>query len=88
MIKTVKKDISYTQERLSVLKVEWAYLNRPDRLRALADLNFKNLKLIELNTKHFGDLVNIRSYEKDLSINRSALLDQINFNLDISENSE
>jgi len=88
LIKTVKKDISYTQERLSVLKVEWAYLNRPDRLRALADLNFKNLKLIELNTKHFGDLVNIKSYEKDLSINRSALLDQINFNLDISENSE
>ena len=88
MIKTIKKDISYTQERLSVLKVEWAYLNRPDRLRALADLNFKSLKLIELNTKHFGDLVNIRSYKKDLSINGSTFLNQINFDSHSSETSE
>ena len=88
MIKTIKKDISYTQERLSVLKVEWAYLNRPDRLRALADLNFKSLKLIELNTKHFGDLVNIRSYKKDLLINGSTLLNQINFDSHNSETSE
>lgn len=88
LINTINKDISYTQERLSVLKVEWSYLNRPDRLRALADLNFENLKLIELNTKHFGDLVNIGSYKKDLQINESVLLNQINFNSHLPKNSE
>ena len=59
-IKTVNTEINNAQEKLSVLRVEWAYLNRPDRLRALVDMNFKQLKLIELNTNHFDD---IRSFE-------------------------
>ena len=59
-IKTVNTEINNAQEKLSVLRVEWAYLNRPDRLRALVDMNFKQLKLIELNTNHFDDL---RSFE-------------------------
>ena len=44
-IKTVNTEINNAQEKLSVLRVEWAYLN-------------KQLKLIELNTNHFDDLRN------------------------------
>ena len=88
LIKTVNKDINFAQEKLSVLRVEWAYLNRPDRLRALADLNFEKLKLIELNTKHFGDVEISRSGQDDLSTTRETILDPINFNSGISEISQ
>ena len=85
LIKTVNKDINFIQEKLSVLRVEWAYLNRPDRLRALADLNFEKLRLIELNTEHFYDLMNIGVKKQNFSRQGANLLNQINFNSDALE---
>ena len=34
------RDIADARARLAILKAEWAYLNRPDRLRDLAEINF------------------------------------------------
>ncbi len=53
-VQTLQKEIAAEREAIAVLNAEWAYLNRPDRLRELADLNFDTLQLIPLSSRHFG----------------------------------
>lgn len=52
----LRRDILDAHERLSVLRAEWAYLKRPDRLRDLADLNFDKLGLLPLRADQFGNV--------------------------------
>lgn len=60
-VEDLQRDIGAARERLAILRAEWAYLNRPDRLSDLADLNFDRLGLLSFRPDQFG-LVDQVSY--------------------------
>lgn len=70
-VRELRTEIRAAHQRLSVLRAEWAYLNRPDRLRDLADINFDRLGLLPLHPSQFGDTGQI-SYPPDPIIDISG----------------
>ena len=58
-VRSLHRQIGAAHERLNVLEAEWAYLNRPDRLRDLAELNYERLGLLPLMPDAFGDVDHI-----------------------------
>ena len=52
----LKREIGQRHQELSMLNAEWAYLNRPDRLAALAEMNFETLGLMPLSAEHFATI--------------------------------
>ena len=58
-VQQLQSDIGKAHERLAVLHAEWAYLNRPDRLRGLAQMNFERLQLMPLSADQFGTVAQV-----------------------------
>ncbi len=50
---TLKHQLASEKESLHLLNAEWAYLNRPDRLRQLAD---RHLELVPLDTRQIDQM--------------------------------
>jgi hypothetical protein len=53
-VESLQRQIVGLREALSVQRAEWAYLNRPDRLRDLTTANFDRLGLMPMEPSQFG----------------------------------
>ena len=67
-VRSLNRAIGDARARINVLEAEWAYLNRPDRLRDLAEMNFDRLGLLPLMPEAFGDIEQVAYPEPLLDI--------------------
>lgn len=58
-VQSLQNEIADLREALALQRAEWAYLNRPDRLRELASLNFDRLGLLPLEPTQFSEITAI-----------------------------
>ncbi|MFN4057110.1 MAG: cell division protein FtsL [Roseinatronobacter sp.] len=87
--RALERDIARLTEALRIQRAEWAFLNRPDRLRELVDVNFDRLPLVPLTGDHFGTIGQI-AYPLPLAqpliqsaIEVSGAIENLSFNVDL-----
>ena len=58
-VKDLRADIAKEREVLQVLRVEWAYLNAPERLAGLVAAHQDELKLVPLVPEALGEVAEV-----------------------------
>ena len=53
-LRAVRQQIAASHAELDRLTAEWAYLNRPDRLRELVEMNYARLELGPMQPENFA----------------------------------
>jgi hypothetical protein len=53
-VSELQNQIGTLRDAITTQKAEWAYLNRPDRLRELVNLNFERLELMPMEPSQLG----------------------------------
>jgi len=87
-VDALQSEIGGQREKLNILRAEWAYLNRPDRLRDLADINYNALQLMPLAAEHFGDTEQVAFPHIDLSDLKAPIDLSAEFDKPLAEVSE
>jgi len=54
-VERLREQIAQERAAIAMLNAEWAYLNRPDRLRLLAEEYYDELQLMPMTAEHFGE---------------------------------
>ena len=71
-VKELEKSILSANKQFKILNAEWAHLNRPDRLRKLAEYYFFELRLTPINPDDFISFSDV--YWGQFSANESTAL--------------
>lgn len=58
-VRDLRREIVSLREALSVQRAEWAYLNRPDRLLQLVEMNSERLGLMQMRGAQFVRLADV-----------------------------
>ena len=64
----LQDEIAQLRDSLAIQRAEWAYLNRPSRLRDLAAVNFDRLGLMPMQASQFGVVAEVSYPTQNVSI--------------------
>ncbi len=67
-VASLQREIGRERSKIAVLGAEWAYLNRPERLRALAETYYNELRLMPIDASHFASISAVPLPASEISV--------------------